>query len=245
MGITQCYPLFFCLLLNKNKINFDFSNVFKNIEKYHFAYSSVCKLSGNVVEKIYSRTANDIQRLLKIPDGNKRNKNIQTVLNNFINELKEKYPPREFFLKKFEEIDYKNYLLVIYILSNIARSKEKFEEKIYTFGKSNIEHILPQEPKEWGLTKEEVKNYVNKLGNLTLISKEINGKMGNKPLKEKMGIFKDTKLDINKELIEEFESLNYKWGEEEINERQKRLAEYAYDVVWKYGNNGENDKSKK
>ena len=147
--------------------------------------------------------------------------------------MKEKYPAKEFFVKKFEEIEYKSYPLVIYILSSIARAKEKFEEKIYTFGKSNIEHIMPQEPKEWGLSKSAVKDYVNKLGNLTLISKDINSKMGNKPLKEKLEIFKDTKLAINTELLSKFKQLDYVWEEKEIADRQVDLAEYSYDLVWK------------
>jgi hypothetical protein len=28
--------------------------------------------------------------------------------------------------------------------------------------------------------------------------------------------------------------MDYKWTEKEIRERQRRLAEYAYDVVWKF-----------
>lgn len=234
IGITQCYSLLFCLLLNKDKIGFDFSDIFKTIERYHFAYSAVCKLSGNVVEKIYSKTSNDLQEALKISDSKKRNKKIQNILSDFKNKLKSKYPPKEFFVKKFEDIEYKNYLLIIYILSNVERAMEKVEESTIIFTKANIEHILPQDPKEWGLTKKEISDYVNKLGNLTLISKEINGRMGNKTLKNKIELFKDTKLDINKELLEKFELLKYKWGEKEINERQKELAEYAYDVVWKF-----------
>jgi len=58
--------------------------------------------------------------------------------------------------------------------------------------------------------------------------------MGNKPLKEKVKLFRESKLNINKELLEKFKTLKYKWGEEEIKNRQKELAEYAYDVVWKF-----------
>jgi Protein of unknown function (DUF1524) len=98
----------------------------------------------------------------------------------------------------------------------------------------NIEHILPQDPKEWKLSKKEVKDYVNRLGNLTLISKKINGPMGNKPLEEKVKLFKDSTLNINNELLEKFKSLDYKWDEKEIDNRQREMAEYAYDVVWKF-----------
>jgi uncharacterized protein with ParB-like and HNH nuclease domain len=232
MGITQCYSLLFCLLLNKEKIGFDFSGIFKTIEKYHFAYSAVCKLSGNVVERLYFNTSKEIQEALKISDVKKRTQNIQRALNNFKNSLE--YPTKEFFIEKFKDIEYKNYPLVIYILSNIEKSMGQTEEHSVNFTKVNIEHILPQDPKEWGLKKEQTRDYVNKLGNLTLISKKINGSIGNKTLKEKTKLFKDSELKINKGLVEKFKSLKYKWNAEEIEERQKELAGYAYDTVWKF-----------
>jgi uncharacterized protein with ParB-like and HNH nuclease domain len=117
MGITQCYSLILCLLLNKEKIGFDFSDVFKTIERYHFAYSAVCKLSGNVVERLYFNAARDIQEALKIADNKKRIQSVQSALSNFKNSLT--YPSKELFIEKFLDIEYKNYPLVIYILSNM------------------------------------------------------------------------------------------------------------------------------
>lgn len=232
MGITQCYSLLFCLLLNKDKIGFDFSEIFKTIEKYHFAYSAVCKLSGNVVERLYFNTSKEIQEALKISDSHRRTQNIQRALSKFKTSLE--YPTKEFFIEKFMDIEYKNYQMVIYILSNIEKAKGQTDEHTVNFTKVNIEHILPQDPKEWSLDKKDVKDYVNKLGNLTLISKKINGPMGNKPLKEKAKLFKDSKLNVNRELLEKFKLLKYKWNEKEIEKRQREIAEYAYDVVWKF-----------
>ena len=68
-----------------------------------------------------------------------------------------------------------------------------------------------------------------------MISKKINGTVGNKPLKEKAKLFTGSDLNINRELLKKFEALKYKWGEKEINDRQRELAEFAYDVVWKFG----------
>jgi uncharacterized protein with ParB-like and HNH nuclease domain len=232
MGITQCYSLLFCLLLNKARIDFDFSDTFKTIEKYHFAYSAICKLPGNTVERLYFNTSKEIHEALKITDEQKRTKNIQRALSNFKNNLE--YPDRGFFIEKFMEVEYKNYPLVIYIFSNIERALGKVEEKTINFTKVNIEHVLPQDPTLWKLKKEQVNDYVNKLGNLTLIAKKINGPMGNKELKEKVKLFKDSDLNINKDLLLKFEDLKYEWGEKEISNRQRELAEYAYDVVWKF-----------
>jgi len=234
MEITQCYSLLFCLLMNKEKIGVDFSRIFEVIENYHFAYSAICKLSGNVVERIYFNASKRIQEALKIQSEKTRDKNIQKALSEFEMELKEKYPSKTIFAEKFADIEYKNYPLVIYILSKIDKAKGVTQETNINFTKVNIEHILPQDPVEWGLRKGDIKEYVNKLGNLTLIAKKINGSMGNKPLKEKAKLFNASKLNINKDLFKGFVGSKYKWGEVEIAERQKELAEYAYDHVWKF-----------
>ncbi|MDO8513466.1 MAG: DUF262 domain-containing HNH endonuclease family protein [bacterium] len=233
MKITQCYSLLFCLLMNKNKIGFDFSNLFKVIEKYHFAYSAVCKLPGNVVEKLYYKTANNIQESFQL-DPQKRKDVIRKILEDFTRKLKDQYPSKELFIEKFMDIDYRNPTLVVYILANIEKSKSKTDEIDYLkYTKINIEHILPQDPSEWSLAKNEVKDYVNILGNLTLIDRKINGSMQNKKLKDKLTEFSNSKLTINKELLNKFEKSNYAWDEKEIKTYQKELAEYAYNLVWK------------
>lgn len=233
MGITQPFPIFFALLMNHKRIPLDFSNFLKTLENHHFAFSAICKLSGNVVEKIYYRYALEIQKALKQDKEENRRKAIDIIFNNLKNELKEKhYPNRGFFIEKFMELEYPDNLIK-YILSKIENQKNGKSEKI-DFNSVNIEHILPKDPKEWKLSKKEVKEYVNLFGNLTLVSKRINGAIGNKPLKEKIEEFKKTKLKLNEELLKQWEDTDYKWTKEEIEIRQRKLAEYAYDVVWKF-----------
>ena len=58
--------------------------------------------------------------------------------------------------------------------------------------------------------------------------------MGNKKLEAKAELFKDSDLNINKKLLKTFEESKYKWNEKEINDRQRELAEFAYDLVWKF-----------
>ena len=229
MGITQSYPLLLCLLANREKIGIDLSKIFKTIENYHFIYSAVCKQPGNRVEKIYFQTARKIQEALQLKPK-LRTSVISTILEDFKNALE--VPNRDFFIEKFMDIEYRNYSLVLYILSNIERSKGGTDEQIVNFSKVNIEHILPKDPSEWGLTKKDVKEYVDNLGNLTLISERINGSMGNQTLKEKMVWIKKSKLNVNKELVEEIKLNKKKWGKNEIAERQHKIAEFAHDYVW-------------
>ena len=123
--------------------------------------------------------------------------------------------------------------LIKYIFSKIETEKSVKSEKT-DWSSCNIEHILLQNPTEWGRKKKDVREYVDLLGNLTLVSKKINGSVGNKPLKEKIKEFEKTKLKINEELIEQWKSEKYKWAEEEVKDRQRALAEYSYDIVWRF-----------
>jgi hypothetical protein len=107
------------------------------------------------------------------------------------------------------------------------------DEYLINFNTVNIEHLLPQTPdNEWKLSKKEIKDYVNKLGNLTLLSHIINSKAQNSIVSKKMPELKKSELAITKKLVTTLEELNNQWGEEQINARQKELAEIAYKHIW-------------
>lgn len=230
MGITQSFPLLFCLLNNRERVGINISGIFKTIENFHFVYSAVCKQPGNKVEKIYSQTAKKIQEALSLKSSEKIRVGVETALNEFRNRLE--VPNRDFFIEKFMDIEYKSYPLVLYILSNIEKAKGGTEEQIVNFSKVNIEHILPQDPSGWGLSKHDVREYVGNLGNLTLIARKINGSMGNLPLSEKISWIKKSTLHLNQELVKNLETTG-KWDKKGIEDRQRKLAEFAHDVVWK------------
>lgn len=233
MGITQPFPIILALLMNHDRVPLDFSNFMKMLENHHFAFSAICKKSGNVVEKVYYKRALELQEAFNMENEKDRRVKIETIFNDLRTELRNKhYPGREQFIENFMDIEYPDNLIK-YIFSKIEAEKSKTSEKT-DWSSANIEHILPQDPKEWGKTKKEVKDYVNLLGNLTLVSKKINGSIGNKPLKEKAKEFEKSKLEIVKELRDYWEDKKYKWTEEDIIDRQRKLAEYAYDVVWKF-----------
>jgi hypothetical protein len=230
MGITQSFPLLLCLLANRERIGMDLSPTFKIIENYHFVYSAICKQPGNKVEKVYFQTAKKIQEALQLKTRKQIQGRVQSILAEFKDSLE--VPNKDFFIEKFMDIEYKNYPLVVYILSNIEKTKGGTDEQIVNFAKVNIEHILPKDPAEWNLTKKDIKEYVDNLGNLTLISERINGSMGNQSLKEKLGWLKKSKLHLNHELVKKLESTN-KWNKKEIDNRQREIAEFAHDIVWK------------
>ena len=51
--------------------------------------------------------------------------------------------------------------------------------KIFLNKDYNVDHILPKDPENWGLKNTDTEEYVDKLGNLLIIDRRINGWMQN------------------------------------------------------------------
>ena len=108
------------------------------------------------------------------------------------------------------------------------------DEQITDFSRVNIEHILPQNPhKSWGLTKNDIKPYVNRLGNLTLLSKRINSQIQNRLVVDKIESYKKSSLPITKKLVENLLDVGCKWNSVEIEKRHMNIANIALTEIWK------------
>ena len=238
MNVSQCYVLFLSILRNYNDLGTDPYKVFELIEKFTFVYSAVCKLPGNKVERLYSRYAQRIEEIVRDEDKKKISGKIQSLFSELKTELTEEKPPFEYFNEQFQEIRYKNTetgrTFVKYILSEINNIEETEELKI-DFTNVNIEHILPQKPdSDWGLSKVNIKPYVHLLGNLTLVGKKINSRIGNKPLNHKVKELEKSRLKITVDLVNYLKTNNLKWDNEQIYKRQKELAKIAYHKIWDF-----------
>lgn len=238
MDVSQCYILFLSILRNMNKIGTDPTRIFDIVEKFAFQYSIVCKLPTNRIENIYAQSAKKIQDIVDSQGVNNNiSGKIQSAFSALQKELVAEMPTPEYFISQFESICYRNSeqhrRLIKYILSKIDSYYRETKEESIDFDNVNIEHLLPQTPdKAWNLSKQEIKNYVNKLGNLTLIDKRINSKAGNKIIKEKIETLELSKLPITRKLVDELIANNYCWDEDCIIKRQKELAQIAYDNIW-------------
>lgn len=237
MNVSQCYVLLLSILRNYDKLGFDPYKFFQFIEKFTFQYSVVSKLPGNRLEKIYSKYALEIENTAKTGPNEKTTRKLQTIFSNLQNELKDEAPSENVFMEYFPELAYKNNeerrRLIKYILGKMNAYYQRTDEYLINFHTVNIEHILPQNPdKDWHLTKKEIKDYVNKLGNLTLLSQVLNSKAQNSIIPEKLKELRNSKLDITIDIVKKLESLNGNWGEEEITNRQREMAELAYKQVW-------------
>ena len=238
MDVSQYQVLFLSILMDIKKFGTDPTTIFQLVEKFTFLYSVVCKLPGNKVEKIYSKYAIEIRSIIKNNTSKKISAKIQSLLSKLKKDLQEQCPSKELFKDCFMLLSYKNSeknrMLMKYILSEINDHYKKTKEQKTDFDYVNIEHLIPQKPdKAWKLTAKEIKGYVNKLGNLTLLDKTINSKAQNKTIKDKIKELRQSELPITKEIVRELEREKQKWNEELILKRQESFVSLAYEIIWK------------
>lgn len=239
MDVSQCYVLLLSILRNHDSLGTDPTRIFQLIEKFTFQYSVVSKLPGNKVERIYSKFAIKIENILKNTPKKKISGKIQSIFAELEKELIDEKPSSILFKENFTELSYKNStksrMLIKYILNQIDSFYRKTGEERIDFANVNIEHILPLKPDEyWNLTKQEIKYYVNRLGNLTIIDKKINSKVQNRVIKEKIEEYKSSRLPITEELVKTLKNLDYKWDEKQISRRQEEFANLAYNEIWNF-----------
>lgn len=111
----------------------------------------------------------------------------------------------------------------------LLRAIDSFENKETQIIKDNnivhIEHIMPQKPSKWNVEPEQAEEYKNRLGNLTLLGEEYNKNASNDTFEKKKEVYKKSKIEMNKELV----NLE-KWTFDDIENRQKNLAKLAVKI---------------
>lgn len=239
MNVSQCFTLLLPLLSQHSKIVIDFSKIVKHIELFTFKYSAVCKMPGNSVEKLYSKYSINISKEIEYNSMNKKklDKNLQRLFSQLTTELQELSPIRPVFIEEFEKIKYRNSeatrRLLKYILEEFNDDLTTGETRI-DFDKVNLEHVLPQNPTKWNLTKEDVVDYVNCLGNLCLLHKGKNSGIGNDPIKKKIPILLESEIKSTMKFANKIKENDYNWNEDLIYNRQNEMAQLAFDKIWKY-----------
>ncbi len=236
LNVKQPYSLLLSLLrvirnekvFNKIKSAKEIYFVFEWIEHFTFVFTSVVGKSPSPLEGIYSRFAIEIEK----HNRNNNSKKVLKTIKDLKKELSSRFPKENEFKDNFVEIVYKNspkqISFIKYIFEKINYYNSNNEQR---FDHVTIEHILPQNPDEqWGLTKEDIKDYVNKIGNLIVLGKEYNRKASNKIIKTKIEMYKKSGLNIVKELVQKLEALDYQWSKKDIEDRGQNLAEKAWSV---------------
>lgn len=181
----------------------------------------IAQKKANTLETFYPELAKKIYE----------NENI--ILNEILNELSGKIINEEETILALKNRSFKRSenKAVRYLLKSIFDVESDKEIKVNSDSQYvNLEHILPQNPKEdsqWKRIFDEsiIEKYISNIGNLTLLLGKKNSSLGNKEFSEKREQLKESSIIQNQEIAE-----NIKWTKKEIEERADRLAEKVIKV---------------
>ncbi|WP_124640119.1 DUF262 domain-containing protein [Amniculibacterium aquaticum] len=230
----------------------------KQIESFFF-YSVSLGIQAKNNENQFTRWA------IKLRNKNTIDEVAEVIEKNMVPYIKERLGE---FLVKFPTLTHYHYSplyrerYVLGMIENTILSKSNFpiKGKDYLYN-LQIEHILPQTPKNDVLTEEfeskhDYSNYVYRLGNVTLIESTINQAVNNFNdlssdwFEKKQNEYKNSGIISTQLLDDEFQigantALNRfksdydfefkKWDKESINQRQEKLLNLVFET-WKFNN---------
>lgn len=230
LGFDTFKPLLMSVLMHSKEIeDIHIVKILKLIENYLFIKFKTDKGSKTTVTEFY-----------KLAYSFHNKKDIYKLLERLDNYVYDEHRNKLFREGKFEEIilelyeyneawySWKGLTYLLYEYELYLQEKEKGETKLQweEVNKDSIEHIYPRKAKDedWSefntLNKEENHNILHSLGNLVLLSKSNNSKIGNKSFDFKKDIFSKSSystISISK---------NEDWTQEKILNRGKVLLNF-------------------
>lgn len=206
----------------------DFIEIIKAINSYVFR-RYITGIPTNSLNKTFAVLYNSINK------EDYKNSVLATLI---LLDSYKKFPTDSEFEEVFAQRDIYNIRLKNYILEKLENDNHLNNVTIDGVDIS-IEHIMPENenlPQYWRDVlgenwKEEHKNNLHRIGNLTITKGVYNSKMSDKPFKEKLtveGGIKDSHYRLSNDIVDKDI-----WDINEINERSKRLAKQALNI-WKY-----------
>lgn len=239
--------LYLCLFRNLDvdnpkRIKLKLSNRWQIIEKFTFLYFQILSLPGNWY---FSQICDFCEKIEEKIKNNEHNKIPNLFTNELFKNFKSKIPASytDAFIEGFESIEYKDdqrsRIVIRYVLNELEEKIGGNQTEGYDEEKVSIEHILPRDCKKWKVSKKEIKPYVNTIGNLTLISKKLNGVLENKIISEKLELIKasNPNLRLVKELVEKIETNHWDFDRirteknfDAITNRLDYLTRKAHDI---------------
>lgn len=216
LNISKCYPL---LLGGKVLLNDkDFVKLVNAIEVISFRHS-ILKEDPKELEKLYYKV------LTSINSNKDVNKGIEIINSHTTNKRLAEF--NEYFVKSSPKS-----ITSKYILYRITRHHQEAIE----WGAKDIhlEHVMPQKPSgQWlklkNLNEDQYEEYLNRIGNLTLLNDKLNIGASNKDFKTKKSeYYIKSRLFVTKEYFKNFQT----WDFQKIEQRQKEILSIA-NKIWK------------
>jgi len=218
LSLQQVRPLLLAVLSTLPKT--EIVNVVRNLTSWGIRGIVAGNSGGGQVERYYSEAA------VKVRQGKITNAaELLTSLSSII-------PNDAVFKNAFSNMRITKNSQARYYLCAIEKSLvgEKDPELILNEDAKqvNLEHILPQNPSnnEWSdFSADEASAYAYRLGNMTLLRRSENQKLGNGQWSDKRSVLSKSKLKLNEEI-----ATMDNWDKDTINLRQIFMSELAVKV---------------
>ncbi len=222
----QCYILLLAVLENTPHLFYEYLQMIKN---FTFRFSTIGGKNTAELLRTYIKTAHAIRE-------NTRNQQADISAAEAFNLFfKDIYPQDNQFQSTFSKKTIKSTVLARYILSEINNNLSDEEAPRYsaTSTETDLEHILPKKFLDhWKTPNKDfpggATKFINRLGNMTLISPELNRRLGNTNFEAKKEVYAKDCLEITTRILEE-----EKWTASAINRRQNWLAGEAV-KIWRF-----------
>lgn len=207
--------------------------IFTDLESY-IVRRLVCELTP----KNYNRIALDLLQALEAAAAINRS-TVQTFLNSLTGDSG-RWPENAEFKEACRTAPLyallNNPRLQMFLQALDLQMETNRQERLHLSTDLTIEHVFPQKPAQghWDhIDDEEAEEVRHQLGNLTLLTTQLNSSVSNGPFsKKRPAIAKQSKLRLNS-YFQDFDN-DYEWGVEDIQQRGKELAKIAAQV-WPKG----------
>jgi len=227
------------IIRNNKKLsshNVDFVKHIDKIKKFTVLYFSLMGNPGNWYFDLIWRTSVEIENATT-------KKEFTDIFLNLFKEFSSKLSISEDqFKEALSAVKYKpdmeSKAIINLFFTEIEMKRKGTKFPWFNSNYLNIEHILPQEPKNWNMKPRDVKNHINNLGNLVIIPYSLNGRLGNLSCSDKMKILKAEGMDfkIVEDIVLNYESGSWPFDEiskinfAAIEKRQEDLAKLGYEI---------------
>ncbi len=192
------------------------------IEKFHFLFTAVTsQRSSGGISTMYASLA---RRLSEARDR----QGAVSVIKDLKKKLRKRIPSLEEVRALFPKLLYTDNLtkqkkLVKYMLSCFHKASRRSEA--IDCSSMTIEHLVPQSLIAQGTFSDQI---IGQAGNLILVTDELNTKLKNKSFKQKKNIL----IDAGYRLDSDIQSAT-DWTANDIEARTLRMADEAYNSVWR------------
>jgi hypothetical protein len=210
LGPIQCYPLILSAYLANPK---ELAKILEWVVSLTVRYSIICAKGTGNLETAYAKASSTMR---KVP----------VQMKDVKESLLSIWPNDDEFKSSFKEKTLTTPRIIKYLLSKLETTIVGDQSLVPNPESLSVEHVLPKRPDpKWPsvMRKDEyLKENLNKLGNLTILTEPMNRDCESREFEFKKTIYRDSKFKITQELCSVSD-----WTQEEIDKRQVALADIA------------------